>query len=610
MAIFSMVFGLAGFLNLVVPVAHAATSPDLGTAAAYSVLAGSEVTNTGVTTISGDVGISPGIGAAPHFSGFGTVVHGGAMHDADGAALIAQDDKNLAFTALASQDCDTDYGAITKELAGETLVPGVYCANSFHVTNGTLTLNGNSSGVWIFKSASDLIITGSSAEVVFTGGGLSCNTWWRVVSTATLAAGSTFVGNILADTSITLAAGASLDGRALARTAEVTLDNNVISGPTCTAPPTPGGGSSQNIFTGSITVVKTIINDNGRTAITSDFPLFINGVAVTSGTTNYYSFLNNFTPYTVSEISNAQYTQSFSGDCDANGLVYLDPAENAFCVITNNDIGAPVVVPPVPPLIDVVKVPSPLALPNGPGLVQYTYTTRNIGTVPMTDVTMVGDTCSPLVLISGDTDDDNQLDVTETWVYTCSTTLSETHTNTVTATGWANGLSAVDVASATVVVGVPVVPPVIHVTKLPSPLTLLAGGGMVTYTATITNPGAVAINNVRLTDDTCSPMTYISGDTNNDSMLDTTESWIYTCRTNVTSTMVNTVIASGDANGLTARDVAIAPVVVASALAVVPGLPKTGFAPTESGLVWSVVVASIAFAGSLFRYIVRRRDAQ
>lgn len=33
-----------------------ASSPSLGTAAAYSILAGSEVTNTGATTISGDVG--------------------------------------------------------------------------------------------------------------------------------------------------------------------------------------------------------------------------------------------------------------------------------------------------------------------------------------------------------------------------------------------------------------------------------------------------------------------------------------------------------------------------------------------------------------------------
>ena len=153
----------------------AATSPDLGTAASYSILAGSAVTNSGATTIGGNVGISPGIGSTPHYTGFGTVtLSGGTLHDADSAAATAQTDRATAYTALAVPGCGTDggidYGAVTKELAGEILVPGVYCANSFHLSSGTLTLNGPASGVWIFRSASDLIITGSSANVVFTGG--------------------------------------------------------------------------------------------------------------------------------------------------------------------------------------------------------------------------------------------------------------------------------------------------------------------------------------------------------------------------------------------------------------------------------------------------------
>src|ERR1043166_1415283 len=74
-------------------VALAATSPTLGTAASYSILAGSQVTNTGATTIVGDVGISPGIGAPPHYTGFGTVTLGGSIHDADGAAATAQTDQ-------------------------------------------------------------------------------------------------------------------------------------------------------------------------------------------------------------------------------------------------------------------------------------------------------------------------------------------------------------------------------------------------------------------------------------------------------------------------------------------------------------------------------------
>jgi uncharacterized repeat protein (TIGR01451 family) len=200
---------------------------------------------------------------------------------------------------------------------------------------------------------------------------------------------------------------------------------------------------------------------------------------------------------------------------------------------------------------------------------------------------MVGDTCSPITLVSGDTNNDSKLDVTETWVHRCSTALSETHTNTVVATGWANGLSATDIASATVVFGIPAVPPLIHLTKVPNPLTLLAGGGTVTYTEKITNPGTVALSNVTLVDDKCSPMKYISGDINHDYKLDPTETFTYTCSSKLTKTTTNTAVATGEANGLTVRDFAVATVVVASA---VPALPNTGSAPVNS--VWSIVILS------------------
>jgi hypothetical protein len=224
----------AGSPFLSASAAPLATSPSLGVAGSYSVLAGSSVTNAGLTHISGDMGISPGAALPPNFTDNGTVTLDGTLYDTGADALAAQGAKNAAYDALAAQDCDFSYLGAYKELAGEILLPGVHCATSFHLTSGTLTLDGSASDVWIFKSASDLIITGgSSTHVVFTNGGLPCNVWWWVVSTATFDANSSLVGNILADTSITLAAGASLDGRALARTAEVTLSSNNITGPTC-----------------------------------------------------------------------------------------------------------------------------------------------------------------------------------------------------------------------------------------------------------------------------------------------------------------------------------------------------------------------------------------
>ncbi|MFA5830513.1 MAG: hypothetical protein WC878_01655 [Candidatus Paceibacterota bacterium] len=334
--------------------------------------------------------------------------------------------------------------------------------------------------------------------------------------------------------------------------------------------PDPSSGSSSP---GTINVVKVVINDNGGTKKFSDFPLFINGTPIVSGITN--NFAAPASAFTITETNDSNYSQIFSGDCDINGQLNLVPGDNRFCIVTNNDIGAPLPVLPIPPLMTLVKTVNPLALPAGPGPVTYTYTLRNIGIVPVTDIIIVGDTCSPIVLVSGDTNGDNKLDVDETWVHRCTTNLTETHTNTATVTGWANGISTVDIASATVVVGKSDAPPLIHITKVPTPFALPAGGGMVTYTNVVTNPGFVPLSNIRLTDDKCGPVNYVSGDTNGDTKLDSTEAWVYTCWSNLSQTTTNTVTASGDENGLTARDIAIVTVVAAD---IVPGLPDTGSA--------------------------------
>ncbi len=353
-----------------------------------------------------------------------------------------------------------------------------------------------------------------------------------------------------------------------------------------------------------LTVTKIVV---GGSKSVSDFPLFVDGSSVTSG----IATTTNAGSHTISETSGSNYTSAIGGDCSADGAITLAAGSSKLCTITNTFInpggaGASVTSIPVPPLIDVVKVPSPLALPLGPGMVKYTYTLHNIGTVPVSNITMIDDSCSSATFISGDNNNDAKLDTSETWTYQCSTMLSQTHTNTVVATGWANGISATDVANATVVVGVPIVPPLIHVTKVPNPLALLAGGGLVTYTEKITNPGTVALSNVQLSDDKCGPMKYISGDTNNDSKLDTNETWTYTCSSNLSQTTTNTAVATGEANGLTVKDFAIATVVVAG---VVPKLPSTGFAPDNSSTMWIALLASLAvvFASA---YVVSRNKAR
>ncbi|MDP3882439.1 MAG: ice-binding family protein [Candidatus Staskawiczbacteria bacterium] len=541
----------------------------------FAVLAGSTITNTGSTVITGDVGLSPGTS----ITGFPPGTISGTQHITDAEAAQGQTDFTTAYNEAVGETCTQDYSGT--DLGTLTLTPGVYCFSSSAQLTGTLTLDGggDANAVFIFKTGSTLT-TASSSVVSLIGSAQPCNVFWQVGSSATLGTSTTFKGNILALESATLNTSATVDGRVWAQSGAVTLDTNIVAAASCSSPPPA---------TATLTLVKTIV---GGDRIFADFPLTATGPTTITG--------NSATPavtaatvdvgtYTLSETTQSGYTAE-SWSCIKNtdsavigSSITLASGDSAICTIQNTYIvpplgggsGGPDLFFNVPPLIDVVKIPSPLALPNGPGLVTYTYTLSNIGTVPVSDITMIDDTCSPIIFASGDTNGDSKLDVNEEWTYDCSKTLPATHTNTVTATGWANGVSATDIATATVVVGVPIVPPLIHVTKVPSPLALPAGGGMVTYTKKITNPGTVALSNVQIVDDKCDSVKYVSGDTNNDSKLDSIETWTYTCQTNLTKTTTNTVTASGKANGLTARDFAIATVIVAP-----PKLPNTGFAPS------------------------------
>jgi hypothetical protein len=565
----------------------------------FVILSKAGVTNTGSHTsvVTGNVGSSP-ITAAAMDNLFCTELSG-TMYGVDAAytgsgstscfagnpplsnkTLVdnAVLDMETAYNDAAGRTNPTANGLGGGDIGGMTLAPGLYKWTTSVTIPVNLTLSGGPDDVWIFQIAGNLTVGSAGSiptgiKVILAGGAKASNVFWQVggVSGATLGTYSTFNGTILSAKQINIQTGAVLNGRALAQT-QVTLDGNIVTVPTSFTPPpspTPSPVSSGR-RDGTINVVKTVVNDSGGTKLVSDFPLFVDGRQVLSGETNNFAAPHD--QYAVTETIDSNYTRSFSGDCDENGRLNLTPGQNQFCIVTNNDIGVPIAAAlPVPPLIDVLKVPSPLALPNGPGPVAYTYTLRNIGTVPVTNVTMIGDTCRPIVLVSGDTNEDKKLDMSETWVYRCTTTISETHTSTVVATGQANGLTATDIASATVVIGAPVVPPLIHVTKVPSPIVLVTGGGMVTYTERITNPGAVALSNVKISDDKCSPLKFISGDSNNDSKLDTTETWTYTCQTNLTQTTVNTVVVSGEAKGLIARDFAVVTVAVATV-----GLPQTG----------------------------------
>ena len=212
------------------PTAYAATAPGLGTAGSFAVLAGSTVTNTGPTTITGDVGLAPGSA----LTGFGSVTLHGAQHVADAVATQAKLDLTNAYTLAANA---TPATIVATELGGTTLTAGVYktAAGTLGLT-GKLTLDaaGDPNAVFIFEADSTLI-TAPASTVALINGASPCNVFWRVGSSATLDTTTSFVGNILAADSIAMKTGATLQGRALAQTGAVTLDTNTITNAACSA---------------------------------------------------------------------------------------------------------------------------------------------------------------------------------------------------------------------------------------------------------------------------------------------------------------------------------------------------------------------------------------
>ena len=217
--------------------ALAETAPvGLGTAGSFAVLAGTTVTNTGPSTISGNLGVSPGTAVTGFPPG---IVTNGTIHSADGVAGGAQSDLTTAYNDAAGRSPTASVPGFIG--AGQTLTPGVYKASSSLDVGGSLTLDGGGdpNAVFIFQAPSTLI-TDSASSVILTNGAQACNVFWQVGSSATLGTGSSFVGSVLALTSISVNTGDTVQGRALARNGAVTLDDDTITSPTCaTPPPTP-----------------------------------------------------------------------------------------------------------------------------------------------------------------------------------------------------------------------------------------------------------------------------------------------------------------------------------------------------------------------------------
>lgn len=210
----------------IIPIQKIAQAPiELASTSSLAILAGSAITNTGSTSVTGDMALSPGtsIGGFPP----GNLV--GEIHINDEIATQAKLDLTTAYNDAAGRT-STDIVTLSGNIGGLTLTPGLYkSTSSLAISSGDLTFDakGNGSAVFIIQIASSLTVT-SGRQVFLTGGAKAANIFWQVGSSATFGTTSVFKGTLMVMQSITFETGATLDGKAMARTGAVIMAGNTI----------------------------------------------------------------------------------------------------------------------------------------------------------------------------------------------------------------------------------------------------------------------------------------------------------------------------------------------------------------------------------------------
>lgn len=246
----------------------------LGTAEPFSVLGASTVANTGSTVVGGDLGVSPGSAVV----GFPPGLVGGAIHAADASAASAQGALTTAFLDAQGR---VPTGGLGGAIAGGTFQAGVYNAASDFDVSGAVTLDGEGdpNAVFIFQVGGSMT-TASTTSIVLIGNAQACNVYWQVGGSATFGTSTSFIGTVMAQSSISLTSGTTFIGRALARTGAVTLDDNVFTSATCVATPTTTAVTATPATAGGSTTLTATVAATGATAPGGTVTFTANGVSI------------------------------------------------------------------------------------------------------------------------------------------------------------------------------------------------------------------------------------------------------------------------------------------------------------------------------------------
>ncbi len=176
---------------------------------------------------------------------------------------------------------------------------------------------------------------------------------------------------------------------------------------------------------------------------------------------------------------------------------------------------------------------------SAPGTLTYTITVVNTGNVDLTGVVVSDVFAGGATLSSGDGSNPGVLDVGETWVYTADYDVTQADINAGTAlTNSASVVSdqttLVSAGATTTIVQLPSlsIDKVVDETDVSAP-------GTLTYAITVVNTGNVDLTNVVVSDVFAGGATLVSGDTNGNDVLETTETWVYSADYDVTQAVIN-----------------------------------------------------------------------
>lgn len=212
---------------------NAASAPvALGSAGSFGIMATAAITNTGFSTINGDVSLEPGTS----MTGFPPGVVNGATHINDTVSAQARNDLLVAYNAAKGLAAGTtvsggaDLGAINP---GGVLPPGTYTSGSTMLVSTPLVLDagGNANAVWVFQIGSSLT---TGADVSLANGAQAKNVFWVPTLDATIGVGTVFYGTIVSGRDVTAVTGATINGRILAgatTAGTIALDSNTINVP-------------------------------------------------------------------------------------------------------------------------------------------------------------------------------------------------------------------------------------------------------------------------------------------------------------------------------------------------------------------------------------------